>query len=617
MLSETQPPPSQLLAESAALLSLLSRIITDPRDNRREPSVPDQDSGRLLPFEREADLAGTFAFLSGISDKPSHVVATCIEELSSGRGIRVVVAVNKEHPKSGDGILARIKSGLERIFRCLADANNASDAALGDQVYDAIIDMCKNRILSRIRSQTFAATYNKKGRLFFGSAVQQVFDAVYKHGWGKKTAREVDGFFKRADELQQRLAQLEACQTDEVACRIKSVLRAAYRLNKATDFDKIFHGFTPRELDSTTRLGFVSRLAKLSRYQECSLYLCQTAREFRLFRNSEVTVLSLDAHLFARNLTSPLEGCLTGCLSRCQTGAPTVFCEEKILAKLHASDTSFRSTVQGILKESRVHAEVQILCYYELHPDVSKPRVICSSKDACYLCNLLIQLHGTFHIPRTHGTLYPGWRLLPFPGIDHVLLRLNQSLEAEIRELLSAIMTVANPELMLHQNVNESTVFPFSASLPSLAGSTLWAEETSGEELAEVQAMNGVQQRAESVSSGGSPTETPPQVVKSQPLGLLSGYLLTRKTPQVAHRQTVAVGQLPLNYRARGLQTVLKFTLRSQVLAMNRQRRCLLRLETQLCQTKRVLFNSLGQSQKSRSRSRSRSRSKNQFQIRN
>jgi hypothetical protein len=390
--------------------------------------------------------------------------------------------------------------------------NIESDAPSKDQVLDAIVDMCRNRILSRIGSQTFAAAYSRTGKAFFGSPIQQVIDAVYAHPWGEKRRREVEDFAQGARKLMMRLDELEACQSDEIVCKIKSVVRAAHRLNETIDYDNIFVGLTERELNPTTRSGFGWRLAKLARYQECSLQLWRTATELRLFKDAEITIVSLDEQLFARSLTLPTEGCLAGCLSRCQNGALAAFREEKVASKLHTSDQEFRSSVRKYLKESRVHAEVQLLSYYELNPVAQKPRIICSSKDACYLCNLLIQLHGTFHIPRTHNYLYPGWRLLPLPDLDQVLTGLNQSLEVKIRELLLGLATGANTRYKLTQNVNESTVFPFSTSLPTLDGSSVMLAETSGSRAAEVHGTSDAQQDRQKAEA--APTaeqlDTPP-----------------------------------------------------------------------------------------------------------
>ena len=61
--------------------------------------------------------------------------------------------------------------------------------------------------------------------------------------------------------------------------------------------------------------------------------------------------------------------------------------------------------------EFKVHAEIQLLFFYEIHREALRPRVIASSKSACYLCNLFFDLHGDFHSPRTHGRLYDKWIL--------------------------------------------------------------------------------------------------------------------------------------------------------------------------------------------------------------
>lgn len=44
---------------------------------------------------------------------------------------------------------------------------------------------------------------------------------------------------------------------------------------------------------------------------------------------------------------------------------------------------------------------------HELHPRYQRPRFICSSKSACYLCNFFFLLHGDFHVPRTTNGPYP------------------------------------------------------------------------------------------------------------------------------------------------------------------------------------------------------------------
>jgi hypothetical protein len=89
----------------------------------------------------------------------------------------------------------------------------------------------------------------------------------------------------------------------------------------------------------------------------------------------------------------------------------------------------------------KVHAEIQLLFFYELYPRYQRPRFICSSKSACYLCNLFFFLHGGFHVPRTHGRLYDKWTLpdwLDVPVERHgelsrIATRLKATLDIKVR----------------------------------------------------------------------------------------------------------------------------------------------------------------------------------------
>jgi len=78
----------------------------------------------------------------------------------------------------------------------------------------------------------------------------------------------------------------------------------------------------------------------------------------------------------------------------------------------------FRVTIADYYKSVKVHAEIQLLFFYELNSERIRPRTISSSKSACYLCDLFFRLHGQYHVPRTHGRLYHRWTLPEW----HILL---------------------------------------------------------------------------------------------------------------------------------------------------------------------------------------------------
>lgn len=106
---------------------------------------------------------------------------------------------------------------------------------------------------------------------------------------------------------------------------------------------------------------------------------------------------------------------------------------------LSAARTKFQSRMSNCPILWKVHAEVQLLLFYEQQPHVSRPRIIGSSKSACYLCDLFIQSHGEFCIPRTHGRLYDRW-ILPHHAVNGHLVsaidRFNAVLEAKIQNTL-------------------------------------------------------------------------------------------------------------------------------------------------------------------------------------
>jgi OTT_1508-like deaminase len=132
----------------------------------------------------------------------------------------------------------------------------------------------------------------------------------------------------------------------------------------------------------------------------------------------------------------------------------------------------FQAHVSADNKVWKIHAEIQLLVYHELNPDRPKPRIIASSKSACYLCNLFFALHGQFYVPRTHGRIYDRWLLPDWLVLTEkrrnrmavVVEQLNSRIEKTIIQTVKA-------GRMSHNHPNESVVF----SVRQLSSSTLTA----------------------------------------------------------------------------------------------------------------------------------------------
>ncbi|KAM4066307.1 deaminase domain-containing protein [Hirsutella rhossiliensis] len=103
------------------------------------------------------------------------------------------------------------------------------------------------------------------------------------------------------------------------------------------------------------------------------------------------------------------------------------------ISELEASDR-FAKQRDKTMSEAKIHAEIQVIFYIETIGPQPLPRVICSSKDACFLCNAFIAMHGKFHTPRHHGRLYPGWRLPHFPQPSDLERRFIQMLDNHAKD---------------------------------------------------------------------------------------------------------------------------------------------------------------------------------------
>ena len=164
----------------------------------------------------------------------------------------------------------------------------------------------------------------------------------------------------------------------------------------------------------------LEKLRKLGYYFSISrdLYSAAWNRKYHIFDHVKVEVIQI--RNTANSVSPRLPTNLTACLERVQKSQNL---ERPVsdLARLSSEGEKrlFNQTVSRAPKYWKVHAEMQLLLYYEIHPNLKKPRVICSSKDACYLCDLFFKAHGRYHIPKTHGRLYEMWGL---PAFDAELI---------------------------------------------------------------------------------------------------------------------------------------------------------------------------------------------------
>jgi hypothetical protein len=199
-----------------------------------------------------------------------------------------------------------------------------------------------------------------------------------------------------------RLEGIDDIRADkrEAEVLLVEIVRAAYDFTQDLDFNSVFKNLP---LNPSLVRHLSEALPKLGLYASAVFELISLARKesWQLFQNVMVQPWEIEVPPSIEKEYDNLENWqLTESVLN--------------LTKIHApnAEENYHRRLSRISEGGRkVHAEVQLLFFYELHPNVPRPRFICSSKQACYLCNLFFRMHGIFHNLQTHGKLYDTWIL--------------------------------------------------------------------------------------------------------------------------------------------------------------------------------------------------------------
>ncbi|KAF8468278.1 hypothetical protein BDZ91DRAFT_793153 [Kalaharituber pfeilii] len=92
-----------------------------------------------------------------------------------------------------------------------------------------------------------------------------------------------------------------------------------------------------------------------------------------------------------------------------------------------------------------VHAEMQLVKYYEENPKAQQPTLIGCGKKPCQLCVRFIHLHGKFSVEKTHARISHRWAVPNMRNISpesaekigEVLENMAQEMEDSLREIIS------------------------------------------------------------------------------------------------------------------------------------------------------------------------------------
>jgi len=275
----------------------------------------------------------------------------------------------------------------------------------------------------------------------------------------------IELFRERAKEII-RLA--DSWDKHQTPVELENLVEGIHRLKQTEGFQALLKSIPNRAMSPSARQNLANIIKKVSRYRESARYLYRTARKIPIVRRARIVVIDLPKEAFCQ-ISNNHTACLASAITRIGTDhrKPSLGYLNSLLSpsNLELNDQFADQTVKSLSK-AKIHAEVQLVLYYELRASRLPPRVVCSSKDACFLCNTFITMHGKMHTPRCHGRLYPGWRLPSMSQFSDLQLRLNESLEEQIKKSLQELLV--RKEKTRYPCPNESTVLTLQVSTSTL-----------------------------------------------------------------------------------------------------------------------------------------------------
>ena len=294
------------------------------------------------------------------------------------------------------------------------------------------------RILSRLRSKHATISRKTEGKKPLVVLLENAIHQLPARAQNRKA--RLPELRSRAAELAAFFHRFEALSRNDATSNIgylmiADIVESAHKLT--------LHGGLTDALQRSTILdpslaeALPIAIRKVGRYYRISRDLIDAARNPKYTIFQTITVETLDPPKFDQAQIRRSQFSFDETLRRIR--APS--CKAGLLP---AARQKFNSRLNNCNTPWKAHAEIQLLFFYELNPEIRRPRMLCSSKSACYLCSLFIEIHGQFHVARTHGRLYDRWLLPEWSrdGVCHESLqstisKFDEALKANIRSVLN------------------------------------------------------------------------------------------------------------------------------------------------------------------------------------
>lgn len=282
-----------------------------------------------------------------------------------------------------------------------------------------IIEFNRNRILSRLRSSHSKSFRSKNKPVIINTLAEALAKLQVLNTVSAETLKGVEQIVQNMVTTFNKLETMKGPQarSHEADKFILPILRSCDSLIMQYGLGDILRSIPQAEnsFPEERKRSLVEVIRKLGRYIKLGPTLLRFARRLPIFRNITVRCISIKSTL-PNGLQASVGEQLPQSLLHQYLQDPSSAQGQRI-AKLGSRIESNLVETQANLRQKslckkKIHAEIQLLFYYEQEPQTKRrPRVICSSKNACFLCNAFLHIHNQFYTPRTHGKLYSSWTL--------------------------------------------------------------------------------------------------------------------------------------------------------------------------------------------------------------
>ncbi|KAL9116797.1 MAG: hypothetical protein Q9187_006674 [Circinaria calcarea] len=527
--------------EAIALLYMLNQFPESPKDNQPPQALSILSALYQLPFQREKEIVDNLAFLSVTRNDPSRVMAVCLEEARDRGSCTIRLTSNTSDLNE---VVYRFNLMVRILERAASRVNSEDDDIKA--FFRCIVTMDYFRILSRLRSSHAKKTSRNKDKPILLTLLDTTIHDQSIQPSSNIIILELADIRTKVNALKALFLRFEGipkhfAESAEVQDMAMDLITQMHELDSQMML-KLALGSS--SLEGSIKKFLPEAVGKLGRYCSISYELICAARnkEYSIFNSIIIEASSIRRPSQPSNIDKsfhPLTALQNVLRPRTtvESRALKPSLERRMGKPLQVILNEFHSIITDYYQFAKVHAEIQLLFFYELNPGRLRPRVICSSKSACYLCDLFFKLHGRFYVPRTHGRLYhkwtfPDWHIL-VPEMrrldfDVLLKQFSDVLKVRIRAALeSSPVRVNHPNesvLIMPAHWSSSTVTQVTPSVsePVAALRLLQPQE----ELPEV---------LDSVTSIGPISSEVPA-----PPGLMNPDLLLSEPPPQAELLTTA-----------------------------------------------------------------------------